>query len=211
MSTGNCRRYQQGMKAKARRPYHHGDLREKLLAAGEQALAETPLANVTLREIARRAGVSHAAPKHHFSSLGELLGEIAARGFERFVISLAEGADALESATPSQSLLAMGHRYFAFAAANPAIYGLMFGKRDQCELTPHLSEAAQGAWQQLETAVSAIVGPEQAERNALLVFSTVHGYATLKLEKRLPPHAINAESETRLLQGMVAGLKTHHD
>lgn len=199
------------MKAKARRPYHHGDLREKLLAAGEQALAEAPLANVTLREIARRAGVSHAAPKHHFASLGELLGEIAARGFERFTVSLAEGADAIAAATPRQRLFAMGQRYFAFATANPAIYGLMFGKRDQCELTPHLAQAAQGAWQQLETAVSAIVGPEQAELNALLVFSTVHGYATLKLEKRLPPHAVGAESETHLLHGMLAGLKTHHD
>ncbi len=63
-------------------PYHHGDLRDTLLAAAEQALAELPLQKVTLREIARRAGVSHAAPKHHFNSLGQLLGEVAARGYD---------------------------------------------------------------------------------------------------------------------------------
>ena len=64
------------------RPYHHGDLREQLLLAGEQALLEIPIDDVSLREIARRAGVSHAAPKHHFASMADLLGEIAARGFQ---------------------------------------------------------------------------------------------------------------------------------
>ena len=76
-----------------KKPYHHGELREALLAAGEAALGDLSPENVSLREIARRAGVSHAAPKHHFQTLGNLLGEIAARGFNRFVESLQTAAD----------------------------------------------------------------------------------------------------------------------
>ena len=107
------------------KPYHHGDLREQLLRAGEQALAEMPVEQVSLREIARRAGVSHAAPKHHFASMGELLGEIAARGFVKFVASLDEAAKNSTTQTAEQRLLAMGWAYLRFAEANPAIYALM--------------------------------------------------------------------------------------
>ena len=207
MSSSFSQRYQQGMTGKAKRPYHHGDLREQLLAAGEAALADGPVAGVTLRDIARRAGVSHAAPKHHFSSLGQLLGEIAARGFERFTQSLGEGADSIPTGTAEQRLIAMGRRYFAFAETHPAVYGLMFGKRDACEVTPHLSAAAGGAWMQLETAVAAVVGEARAKIAALLVFSAVHGYSMLKLEKRIPPAATTVANEEVFLHSLIAGLK----
>jgi AcrR family transcriptional regulator len=80
--------------AKPRDSYHHGDLREALLTAAEQLLHEEGLQGLTLRACARRAGVSHAAPKHHFEDLSDLLSEVAARSFDR----LAERLEAARAA-----------------------------------------------------------------------------------------------------------------
>ncbi len=65
------------------RSYHHGDLRASLLDAAEALLEAAPERQLTLREVAKSAGVSHAAPYHHFASLADLLAAIAARGFAR--------------------------------------------------------------------------------------------------------------------------------
>jgi AcrR family transcriptional regulator len=196
------------MSESEKKPYHHGDLREALLAAAEVALAEMPLEDVSLREIARRAGVSHAAPKHHFSSLGAMLGEVAALGFERFVASLADAADRGSDQSPPARMQAMARAYLRFAATHPAVYGLMFGKKEQVEPTPHMVTAMIAAWTQLETQVAALVGPQRAVYGATLVWSTVHGLAMLKLDGRLPPHIdpqVAIESVTRML---IAGLQS---
>lgn len=194
------------MQAVDKKPYHHGELREALLAAGEAALAEMPLSDVSLREIARRAGVSHAAPKHHFPTLGHLLGDIAARGYERFVATLAAAADRGIDQSPRARLLAMSRAYLRFATDNPMVYGLMFGKREACATTPHLAEASLVAWTQLETQVAAIVGPGRAMNGAFLVWSTVHGMAMLKLDHKLPPHIDPQRALEAIYQMLIAGL-----
>ena len=196
------------MQVAVKKPYHHGDLRDALLSAAEQALADLPLEQISLREIARRAGVSHAAPKHHFSSLGQLLGEVAARGFERFVAELDVAAGRVADQSPAARMLAMARAYLRFAAANPAVYGLMFGKReDVVDRTPHLSNAMFAAWAQLEGQVAGVVGPQRSKYAAVTVWSTVHGLAMLRLEHKLPPHIdpdVALESVTRTL---IAGLE----
>lgn len=191
-----------------KKPYHHGDLREALLIAGESALEELAADQVSLREIARRAGVSHAAPKHHFGSLGALLGDVAARGFEQFVEALQTAADATSDQTPHARLLAMCRAYLRFATAHPGIYGLMFGKRDICETTPRLATAMLSAWTQLEGAVAAVVGPGRAIHGAVLVWSSVHGMAMLKLDRRLPPNIDPDASLEYGLRMLIAGLQT---
>jgi AcrR family transcriptional regulator len=194
------------MRSKQKKPYHHGDLREQLLLAGEAALAEMPIESVSLREIARRAGVSHAAPKHHFASMGDLLGEIAARGFDRFVAHIAKAADQPRDQTPEARLMAMGRAYLAFAEANPAVYGLMFGKLDQCNKTENFFAAAMRAWAQLEEGVAAKVGEEDAKDGALLVWSFVHGLAMLTLENRLPPNLRVAQNFEKPFRMIIAGM-----
>jgi AcrR family transcriptional regulator len=186
--------------------YHHGDLREKLLEAGEEALAEMPVAQVSLREIARRAGVSHAAPKHHFPTMGHLLGEIAARGFANFIKALAEAADEAPEQTPQARLMAMGRAYFRFAEDHPAAYSLMFGGRDQCVMTPHLVDASLAAWNQLVEAVAAVSGPVKANAAALHVWSSVHGLSMLKLAHRVPPEILLHNVEEQKLRMMLAGV-----
>src|SRR5216683_1037403 len=79
-------------RAKAEKPYHHGELREALVAAGRKLLEEKGLRSFTLRECARRAQVSHAAPAHHFASIDDLLAEIATRGYHDLTAAMtAEG------------------------------------------------------------------------------------------------------------------------
>jgi AcrR family transcriptional regulator len=191
----------------SKKPYHHGDLREQLLLAGEQALVEMPVEDVSLREIARRAGVSHAAPKHHFSSMGDLLGEIAARGFVKFVAALDEASKQTAVQTPEGRLMAMGWAYLRFAESNPAIYALMFGKVDRMAITPNMAQSSIAAWMQLENAVAAFIGQARAATGALHVWSSVHGLSMLKVERRLPPHLTLHAAEETMLRMMVIGLK----
>ncbi len=189
------------------KPYHHGDLREQLLIAGELALAELPIAKVSLREIARRAGVSHAAPKHHFTSMADLLGEIAARGFDKFIVALGNAAEQSKRQTGEDRLLAMGRAYLRFADQNPAVYGLMFGQVSKMSMTPSLTKSSYEAWTQLESAVAQITGPTQAPIGATYVWSSVHGLSMLKAARRLPPHVSLHAVEEDNLRIMVAGLR----
>jgi AcrR family transcriptional regulator len=188
--------------------YHHGDLRDALLKAAEDALNDMPIEAVSLREIARRAGVSHAGPKHHFASLGQLFGEVVARGFERFVESLQTATDQDADQSPHGRMLAMSRAYLRFAAAHPALYGLMFGKRDNVvQRTPHMTTSMIAAWSQLENQVAEVVGPSRAQTSAVAVWSMVHGCATLKFDQKLPPHVnIDAALET-VVRTLVAGLE----
>jgi AcrR family transcriptional regulator len=190
-----------------KKPYHHGNLREALLDAAESALEDMPLSAVSLREIARRASVSHAAPKHHFGSLGALLAEVAARGFERFVASLEEAAARGDQA-PEARMRAMARAYLRFALANPAVYGLMFGRRENAvEVTPHLMTAMLAAWTQLEEQVGAVVGPARKLNGAVAVWSAVHGLAMLQLDRKLPPHVDPDAAVESVASIVVAGLR----
>jgi AcrR family transcriptional regulator len=190
----------------SKKPYHHGDLREQLLLAGEEALNEMPVEQVSLREIARRAGVSHAAPKHHFPTMGDLLGEIAARGFTKFVAALDEASRQTAVQTAEGRLMAMGWAYLRFAESNPTIYSIMFGKIDRMMMTPSMVQSSMAAWSQIEDAVAALIGQSRAPTGALHVWSSVHGLSMLKAERRLPPHLTLHAVEENLLRIMVAGL-----
>jgi AcrR family transcriptional regulator len=190
-----------------KKPYHHGDLRGALLAAAEAALSEMPLEDVSLREIARRAGVSHAAPKHHFSSLGQLFGEVAAMGFERFHATLSEASNRSSGQSPAERLLAMGRAYVRFSKENATVYGLMFGKRDSVvETTPHLATAMYNAWELLHEHVTAVVGAQKSLNGAVTVWSTVHGIATLRNERKLPPQVDPEAAAEASVRTIVAGL-----
>lgn len=195
------------MPASPQKPYHHGDLREQLLLAGEQALLEMPIDDVSLREIARRAGVSHAAPKHHFASMADLLGEIAARGFQKFVVALGSAAENSKSQTAEDRLYAMGRAYLRFADENSAVYGLMFGQVIKMSMTPALTMSAYEAWSQLENAVAQITGASRASVGATYVWSSVHGLSMLKSARRLPPHVSLHAVEEDNLRMMIAGLR----
>jgi AcrR family transcriptional regulator len=195
------------MQRAEKKPYHHGDLREALLSATEQVLGEVSLDQLSLREIARRAGVSHAAPKHHFGSLGGLLGEVAALGFRRFTADMVAAEARVQDPSPEAKLRASARSYVRFAAANPAIYGLMFGKRAEVEVTPALMEASMASWNKLEEDLTEIVGPSRAANAALMVWSSCHGLSMLLLDARLPPHLTPDQAIENIVGMILAGLK----
>ena len=115
--------------------YHHGDLNSALLAAGEEVLAERGLQGFTLRECARRAGVSHAAPRHHFQDVSGFLTAIAGRGFDRLCSAIRDSLAQVDSTVPvdadtSSRLVAEFHAvicgYFEFAQQWPEHFRIMF-------------------------------------------------------------------------------------
>ncbi len=106
------------------RPYHHGNLRVGLLEAAEAVLAERGAQALTLRDVARRAGVSHGAPYHHFASLTDLLAAVAQRGFETLGDAMAEAVAVPDT---RERLLRVAQAYVACARAQPERFRLMFG------------------------------------------------------------------------------------
>src|SRR6476469_7806989 len=101
-------------------PYHHGALRDALLQAAEKLLERDGLPGLTLRAVAREAGVSHAAPTHHFGDLTGLLSELAAIGFRRFTEAMAAAGST--EAVPLMKALARAKAYVAYAQARPGMY-----------------------------------------------------------------------------------------
>src|ERR1700720_1089665 len=134
-------------------PYHHGDLHEALLRAAEQVLERDGLAGLTLRAVAREAGVSHAAPTHHFGDLTGLVSELAAIGFRQFNAAMvAAGASAT---APPEQAMARARAYVAYAQAHPGMYGLMF-RTERLEMKrPSLHQAAEASFAGLACAIGA--------------------------------------------------------
>ena len=114
------------MTASTRSTYHHGNLAEALLDAGEIVLAERGAHDLTLRECARRAGVSHAAPNHHFGGKATFLSHLAERGYRRLAAALTDALDAVDPAALDARLLANAEAYVGFARRQPELFRLMF-------------------------------------------------------------------------------------
>jgi len=193
-------------------PYHHGALRDALLEAAERVLERDGLAGLTLRAVAREAGVSHAAPAHHFGDLTGLMSELAAIGFRRFNAAMKAAGEG--AAAPTDKGPARARAYVAYAQANPGMYGLMFRTERLDYTRPSLHDAATASFAGLAGAISAERNEPIAEERLSLeqaaaiarAWSLVHGYTMLLLEGRLvdilrrAPAGTTAET---LLDGML--------
>jgi AcrR family transcriptional regulator len=177
--------------AKEDTPYHHGALRDALLQAAERVLERDGLGGLTLRAVAREAGVSHAAPTHHFGDLSGLVSELAAIGFRQFNAAMA-AACAGDTPYPAKGL-ARAKAYIAYAQAHPGMYGLMF-RTERIDMTrPSLHEAAGAAFAGLAGAVGASRHEQISEQSLSLeqaaaiarAWSLVHGFTMLLLDGRL--------------------------
>ncbi len=172
-------------------PYHHGDLHDALLAAAERVLERDGLAGLTLRAVAREAGVSHAAPTHHFGDLTGLLSELAAIGFRRFNAAMIAARNS--ETHPLLKGLANAKAYVGYAQAHPGMYGLMFRTERLDMSRPSLHEAATASFEGLASAVGAgrneqLTGEELTLDQAAAIsraWSLVHGFTTLLLDGRL--------------------------
>ena len=161
--------------------YHHGDLRSALLDAAIELIAERGLTGLSLRECARRAGVSHGAPARHFPDKNALVLAIAQQGFEQLA---AAGVAAMqEVADPIERLDAYGVAYVRFAVEQPVLFRVMFS--GQFEL-PAPDGVDAGSFELLVAAARAIVGEDDELLGAIASWSLPHGLAMLLLDGRIP-------------------------
>lgn len=166
----------------------------KLLAVTEEILQEQGLHKFTLREAARRAGVSHGAPAFHFKDASGLLTALATEGFRALrELMLEYRAEAPKD--PVAQLVAVGCAYIDYAISHRPQFQLMF-RSDTIRLDDEqFKEASKGAFQQLQETMAQLVGPDESGPSHLaklmLAWSAVHGFATLYLEKGFQPFYAN--------------------
>jgi AcrR family transcriptional regulator len=201
-----------GEPTNSHRPYHHGDLRRVILETAQAMLQEQKGWQFTLREVARRASVSHAAPYKHFPDKASLLLELALRGFDQLKGSM-EAAITPRPRSARKELLAVGHAYIAFGLANPSLYHLMFSRDAGESPIAHLSERALGSFQVVLDVLTRGQQSEAFKRRPVRAqgaacWAIVHGLTLLSLEGLLAPEKVGvtpvqAALDT-LLEGVVA-------
>ncbi|MFF3261249.1 TetR/AcrR family transcriptional regulator [Streptomyces sp. NPDC002932] len=160
------------------RTYHHGDLRRAVLTAALDVIRTEGPGALSLRDLARRAGVSHAAPAHHFKDRTGLLTAIATEGYELFADALADAPDLRER----------GVRYVRFATEHPAHFQVMFRPELFRAQDPDLVAAKDRASAELRTGVSGLPTARRGEDAGLAgmaAWSLAHGFATLLLSGNL--------------------------
>ncbi|HSW08606.1 TetR/AcrR family transcriptional regulator [Aquabacterium sp.] len=190
--------------ASPRDAYHHGALREALIEGAEAVLAERGLEGFSLREVARRSGVSPAAPAHHFGDAKGLLSAVATLAFDGLTAAL-EAGNARGGDDPVARLREQGVGYVGFAMRYPGRFSLMF----RCGLHKDdaLERSAHAAFEVLERGVRDLFGLPQptplspAQSHALLaIWSVVHGFAHLALSGQFDAFTGAAGREALLAQ-----------
>jgi AcrR family transcriptional regulator len=169
---------------KRKAAYHHGDLRRVLLDASLSLIDERGLAGLSLREVARRAGVTHQAPYHHFKDRAALLAALADEGFALLLASM-QAQQAKARRSPEAQLTAAGLGYVKFALEHPAHFRLMF--RPELREGAAASQASAAAYALLVDSVTAVQKAGAARRGntaalVALCWSVVHGLASLWLD-----------------------------
>jgi len=166
------------------RGYHHGNLKEALLRAALQLIAEKGPAGFTFAEAARFAGVSPAAPYRHFRDRDELMANVALRGFQQFEVALARAWDGGRPDALA-ALDRLGKAYLGFAQAEPAYYSAMFEAGIPMSASPELREAGERAFAVLREAAETLCAqmPPKGRPPALMValhlWAMAHGVASL--------------------------------
>ena len=168
-----------------KKPHHHGDLRNALITAGVDILQEKGLEGLTLRACAARAGVSHAAPAHHFDGLAGLLTAVASVGFETFSTYMLRARDAAP-ADPRERLIAICRGYMAFARDHPAMFNLMFSTEFNPKHRPDSKESGDNAYSVLsETCAPFAPISDAPDSTEIMVWSLIHGLTELTQFGRL--------------------------
>lgn len=175
--------------------YHHGNLRQALVQAGLDILAEEGPQALTLRGCAARVGVSHSAPKNHFENLERLTAAICAEGHRRLSARMREMMAHAEPA-PRAQLVAAAKGYVAFALDHPNLFRLTFAHPAATEFDPERRAAGEDAYAILRTVCAPLAArlngaPVPRSIVETMVWSFVHGYAALAVTDRL--HRVEAD------------------
>lgn len=193
------------------KPYHHGDLRDALMRAAEALIGDVGPRAFTLREVARRAGVSHNAPYRHFKSRNDLLLAVAAEGFERLRASMTTRME--RGASARERLVLCGCGYVEFALRWPQHFMVMFDLAELFEGKPGETEIGESAFQVLLDAIEAaqranVLPSGDRLPRAWVAWSLVHGIAKLAIGGNLPLSQRSTLDFTRqAAESIIEGMK----
>jgi AcrR family transcriptional regulator len=200
------------MQEKSERPYHHGDLRRVVIETAQDMLREDKGWQFTLREVARRAGVSHAAPYKHFPDKGALLAELAMLGFNEL---RAEIAAAIERPLRSAraEFMAAAKAYIQFGTANPSLYRLMFSADVDKREFVKLEEAGAAAFGVLIGMLergqkSGALKKQPVRGQAAASWALLHGFTLLAIDGQLLPEKVGAKPVDAVLTSLLEGLES---
>ena len=192
--------------ASATRP----QVREALLTAARAELVEHGRAAISLRAVARRAGLSHASPKYHFGDRSGLLTAIATEGFHALACRLSE----VHESDAQQQLAILGRAYIDFGLSHPALFELMFAPTELHADDPELIAAQQQAIGSLTTAVSQLTGidatPSGTPQLALASWALVHGLVVLARDGALQAAATAEDTDAAELAHTIADVFTRY-
>lgn len=184
-----------------KRHYHHGDLPAALSRGAGKILEKEGLEALTLRTLARRTGVSHAAPYRHFRNRESLLAALAAEGFATL-------GQVQREAAAAAGLRGMGEAYVRFALEHPQRFRLMFGGQLAIAKHPLLREVATRVFEGLSGALSDRVPQAQGARDAsIAAWALVHGLAQLLLGDRIAPAAKRGRADADFVRDVLATLR----
>lgn len=189
--------------------YHHGALREALLKATLELIESEGIGAVSLRKVARAAGVSPGAPYHHFADRAALLTALSDEGFQLLATALTEAHTTAH--TPPDALEAMLRAYLAFAETHPAYFRLMFRPELKQSKSESGEEVAESAFEVVEQTVAECLTRNPAltvhkDVLALALWSLVHGLAALTLDGQLEHRTPDPTTTTNQIITLAANL-----
>src|ERR1700733_11054448 len=193
----------------AARPYHHGNLRQELLRAAEAALEARGVQQLSLRELSRELGVSHASPQRHFATKQDLIDALAIMGFERLNSVVAKAAE-VRSQDFNARLTKAALAYVGFALKHPALFALMFEAKRRPGMLPELRTAVVAGFSPIpkilregQEAGKIVAG--DPDRLALTIGATLHGLVAVSIDgkvKGAPLKTVVPETIQHLLKGL---------
>ena len=198
------------MQDTADRPYHHGNLRRTIIDTAMAMLHEDKGWQFTLREVARRAGVSHAAPYKHFPDKAALLAEMALLGFDRLrkaTTTRSKGPNSLRD-----EFFALGRAYVRFGTSNPGLYRLMFSGEAGKPVDVHLSERALAALGVLiglleRGQANGVLRKRDVRGQAAACLAQLHGITMLAIDGLLLPEKVGPKPLDAALLTLLEGLE----
>lgn len=194
-----------------KKPYHHGGLREALLATARTMIAEEGIESVTMRGLSQRVGVSRTAPYRHFEDKSSLLAAVAQQGFEQLNENLRQTRTNEQIESPLDRFEKMGVSYTQFAITNPTDYRLMYGVDAlQSDEHPTLRQAINNTHQELVTIIreckaAGLIQARSSLDIAVTVWSACHGLSLLLIDGHLP--TVEASIASRVSAIVRAGLE----
>jgi AcrR family transcriptional regulator len=191
-----------------RKNYHHGDLKNALIKVGIQILSKEGLGGLSLRRVAKKAGVSHTAPYAHFADKQALIAAISTEGYHQLYVQLTAAVET-NHVNPQNMLVEVGWAYVQFALKDPELFKVMFsGVIEQEKDYPDFREISQKNFQLLLGIIktyqeTGLLAPEPVDLVAVRLWSVVHGFIMLLLEGQISHTLLDRMSIKEIMVFMI--------